>query len=102
MENKACKKFTNNFFSIKRSDKYFCGTWSDMVIEQSLMKSSKSKEGFTRGRSTKESVLSKWIFGLLTAIIIRLGGFHLLMSFLGSIGYIIYASQKNAFEKKFL
>ncbi|KMQ87541.1 hypothetical protein RF55_13145 [Lasius niger] len=67
MENEAYKKFTNNFFSIKRSDKYFCGTWSDMVIEQSLMKSSKSKEGFTRGRSTKESVLSKWIFGLLTA-----------------------------------
>lgn len=43
------------------------GTWSNMVIEQSLMKFSKSKEDFTRGKSTKESVLSKWIFGLLTA-----------------------------------
>jgi len=67
MDNAAFQKFTNNFFSIKRSNKFFCGTWSDMIIEQSLMKSSKSKGGFTRGRSTNESVLNKWVNGLLTA-----------------------------------
>lgn len=67
MDNAAFQKFTNDFFSIKRSDKYFCGTWSDMIIEQTLMKSSKSREDFTRGRSTSESVLNKWVYGLVTA-----------------------------------
>jgi len=67
MDNVVFQKFTKNFFSIKRSNKYFSGTWSDMIIEQSLMKSSKSKGGFTRGRSTNESVLNKWVNGLLTA-----------------------------------
>jgi len=52
IDNAAFQKFTKNFFSIKRSNKHFCGTWSNMVIEQSLMKSSKSKGGFTHGRST--------------------------------------------------
>jgi hypothetical protein len=31
------------------------------------MKSSKIKGGFTHGRSTNESVLNKWVYGLLTA-----------------------------------
>ncbi|KAL6438744.1 hypothetical protein ACFW04_004618 [Cataglyphis niger] len=61
MDNTAFQKFMNNdFFSVKRSDKYFCGIWSDMIIEQTLMKSSKSREDFARGRSTSESVLNKW------------------------------------------
>lgn len=35
-----------------------------MVIEQSLMKSMKSEGGVSRGRSTQESVLSKWVYGM--------------------------------------
>jgi len=31
------------------------------------MKSSKIKGGFTHGRSTNESVLNKWVYGVLTA-----------------------------------
>jgi len=41
--------------------------WSDQIIEQTLMKSSKIKGGFTHGRSTNKSVLNKWVYGLLTA-----------------------------------
>ena len=35
-----------------------------MIIEQSLMKSMKTDEGISRGRSTKESVISKWVYGM--------------------------------------
>lgn len=35
-----------------------------MVIEQSLMKSMKTEGGVSRGRSTQDSVLSKWIYGM--------------------------------------
>lgn len=36
----------------------------DMIIEQSLMKCIKIEGGIVRGRSTKESVLSKWVYGM--------------------------------------
>ena len=61
------KKFTADFFTIKRSDKFFCGILNDMVIEQSLMKSSKVQGGFVHGRSTKDSVLTKFVVGLVSA-----------------------------------
>lgn len=35
-----------------------------MVIEQSLMKSMKAEGGVSRGQSTKESVLCKWVFAM--------------------------------------
>lgn len=58
MNKEAMEKFTKNFFSVKRSNKYFCGMsqhmLSDMSIEQSIMKSMKSREGFTHGRSIKK------------------------------------------------
>ncbi|GBL72483.1 hypothetical protein AVEN_115397-1 [Araneus ventricosus] len=38
-----------------------------MVIEQSLMKSSKMQGSFMHGRSTKENVLTKFVVGLLSA-----------------------------------
>lgn len=62
MDQQAFKKFTDGFFTIRRNNKFNCGTWSDMVIEQSLMKSMKTEGGVSRGRSTQESVLSKWIY----------------------------------------
>ncbi|KAL4105063.1 hypothetical protein QTP88_020338 [Uroleucon formosanum] len=64
MDEQAFKKFIDGFFTVRRSNKFNCGTWSDMVIEQSLMKSMKSEGGVSRGRSTQESVLSKWIYGM--------------------------------------
>lgn len=35
-----------------------------MIIEQSMMKSMKTDGGISRGRSTKESVISKWVYGM--------------------------------------
>ncbi|KAF0737722.1 Uncharacterized protein FWK35_00023698 [Aphis craccivora] len=62
IDQQAFKKFNNGFFTIRRNNKFNCGNWSDMVIEQSLMKSMKTEGGVSRGRSTQESVLIKWIY----------------------------------------
>ena len=35
-----------------------------MIIEQSIMKSMKTDGGVARGRSTQESVMSKWVYGM--------------------------------------
>ena len=54
------EKFANDgFFTIRRSDKFWSGIWSDMTIEQVLMKSMKSQGGSTHGREIKQSVLTK-------------------------------------------
>lgn len=58
------ERFTSGFFTIRRSDKLSCGTSTDMVIEQSMMKSMKTDGGVARGRSTQESAISKWIYGM--------------------------------------
>lgn len=59
------EQFTSKgYFTIRRSDKFWCGTWSDMTIEQSLMRTMKCLGGLTHGRGVKESVLSKWTLGM--------------------------------------
>ena len=49
------QRFIEGFFTVRRSDKFNCGTSTDMVIEQSMMKSMKTYGGISQGRSTKES-----------------------------------------------
>jgi len=56
--------FINGFFTIRRTNKFSSGTWTDMIIEQSLIKSIKTDGSVVRGRSTQESVLSKWVYGM--------------------------------------
>ncbi len=51
------------FFSINRTGTPWAGVWSDMVIEQTLMRSMKSSGGLTRGRGITDSVLTRWICG---------------------------------------
>lgn len=56
------EKFCNKgFFTIRRTEKFWAGIWSDQTIEQTLMRSMKSSGGLTRGRGVTDSVLSKWI-----------------------------------------
>ena len=55
---------SNGYFTIRRSDKFWSGIWSDMTIEQTLMRSMKSNGGLTRGRGLTDSVLTKWILGM--------------------------------------
>lgn len=56
---------TKGYFTIRRSDKFWCGTWSDMTIEQSLMRTMKCIGGLTHGRGVQDSVLSKWTLGMV-------------------------------------
>lgn len=64
MDQQNFVNFKNGYFTVKRTDKFNSGTWTDMVIEHSLMKSMKSKGGVSRGRSTQDSVLCKWVYGM--------------------------------------
>ena len=51
------------YFTINRTASRWAGVWSDMTIEQTLMRSIKSSGGLTRGRGITDSVLAKWIGG---------------------------------------
>lgn len=50
------------YFSIRRtSEKFWSGVWTDMSIEQVLMRALKAQGGLTRGRGLTDSVLAKWV-----------------------------------------
>ena len=49
------------FHSIQRTDKFWSGLWSDLIIEQVMMRSIKSSGGLTRGRGFGESTRNQWI-----------------------------------------
>ena len=62
MKPEEFEKFTSQgYFTIRRSDKFWSGIWTDMTIEQVLMRSIKTSGGLTRGRGLKASVVAKWI-----------------------------------------
>ena len=44
------------YYTIRRSDRFWTGRWTDLAIEQSLMITAKSRGGLTRGRGMTESV----------------------------------------------
>ncbi|GFX88568.1 uncharacterized protein TNCV_2659791 [Trichonephila clavipes] len=48
MDGQTFKKFKNGFFTVKRTEKFNFSTWTDMVIEQILMKSMKTDGGVSR------------------------------------------------------
>ncbi|GBN26255.1 hypothetical protein AVEN_88685-1 [Araneus ventricosus] len=56
------RRFIQGFLTVRCSAKFSCGTSTDMSIEQSLMKSMHTDGGFSRGRSTQDSVISKWVY----------------------------------------
>lgn len=55
----------SGYFTIRRTKKFWCGVWSDMTIEQVLMRSMKSYGGLTRGRGMTDSVLTRWTLGMV-------------------------------------
>lgn len=55
---------TEGYFTIRRTDKLWGGIWSDMTIEQTLMRSMKTSGGLTHGRGVTDSILSKWVIGM--------------------------------------
>ena len=54
-------QFMQGKHSIRRSDRYWGGLSTDLVIEQVLMRSVKTRGGLTRGRGITESVRTTWI-----------------------------------------
>ncbi len=64
-------KFLEGAHAVERTDHSFNGLWSDLVIEQTLMRSMKTRGGLTRGRGLTESVRNQWVFSLPTSIAIH-------------------------------
>ena len=65
---------TEGFHTVRRSDRYWAGLWTDLVIEQVKMRSLKSRGGMTRGGGVNESV-RMWINSMH-----RCAGIHNAMS----------------------
>jgi hypothetical protein len=55
------KRFTQGYFTIRRSDKFWSGIWSDMAIEQILMRAMKTVGGLTTGRGLNPSTIARWV-----------------------------------------
>lgn len=59
------QKFVNGgAFTMRRSDRFWSGVWSDMTIETNLMRSFSAQGGVKRGRGVTDSVISKWVVGM--------------------------------------
>ena len=60
-------EFCQGNHAVRRSKRFWAGLWSDLVIEQTLMRSIKSRGGLTRGRGVSESVRHLWVLTLNNA-----------------------------------
>lgn len=56
--NEKFRKFINEFFTIRRTDKFWSDIYSDMTIEQTLMKSMKVEGGLIERGITDSTVNS--------------------------------------------
>ena len=55
-------KFSRDGYHVVRpSDRFWSGHWTDLTIEQVLMRSLKTRGGLTRGRGMSENVMLTWI-----------------------------------------
>ena len=50
-----------NLHTVRRSSRFWAELWTDLTIEQVMMRSIKSRGGLTRGRGVTESVRTLWI-----------------------------------------
>ncbi|KAG8240080.1 hypothetical protein J437_LFUL019652 [Ladona fulva] len=57
--------FMKGAFTIHQSSKFWSGLWSDLTIEQTLMKSMKSCGRLTHGQGISSSVLARWTVGMV-------------------------------------
>ena len=56
------EQFSNHgYHVVRRSDRYWSGIWTDLSIEQVLMRSLKTRGGLTRGRGMSENVMLTWV-----------------------------------------
>ena len=69
------EQFVRGNHTIRRSNRLWAGLSCDLVIEQTLMKSAKGRDGLTRGRGMQESVRHTW-----TSTLNECASIHLAMS----------------------
>ncbi|MES9882393.1 MAG: hypothetical protein ABW185_16095, partial [Sedimenticola sp.] len=59
------QQFTERgYFTIRRTDHFWSGNFTDQIIEQELMRLLKTSGGMTRGRGITDSSLAKWVHAL--------------------------------------
>ena len=58
------KQFIMGNHTLRRSERYWAGLSTDLVIEQVLMRSLKSTGGVTRGRGMSETQMAVWLMSL--------------------------------------
>lgn len=68
-----------HFHSVRRSDRFWAGLSTDLVIEQTMMRAIKSRGGLTHGRGMSESVRLQWVssmhkFGMVQCALTSLTG----------------------------
>ena len=54
-------KFKGEFYTVRHSERFWAGLWTNLTIKQVMMRSIKSRGGLTRGRGITESVRTLWI-----------------------------------------
>ena len=55
------EQFTHNgYHTVRRSNRFWSGIWTDLAIEQALMRLLKTRGGLTRGRGMTENVILIW------------------------------------------
>jgi len=52
------------FFTIRRTEKFWSGNFSDQTIEQNLMRLLKTTRGVARGRGITDSTIAKWVHAM--------------------------------------
>ena len=57
-------QFSHGYHVLRRSDRFWAGVSSDLMIEQTLMKSVKSVGGLTRRRGMGETQRTQWLLSL--------------------------------------
>ncbi|CAH1100906.1 unnamed protein product [Psylliodes chrysocephalus] len=55
------KFVASGYFTIRRTSKFWSGIWTDLTIEQVLMRSMKVEGGLTRGRGLTHSTIARWV-----------------------------------------
>ena len=65
------QKFVEGHHTVRGSERLWAGLWTDIVIEQVLMRSLKSRGGLTRGRGMTEIVRQQWVYSMHTCAAIH-------------------------------
>jgi len=74
--------------SIRRSDRFWAGLSTDLVTEQTMMRSIKTRGGLTRGRGMHETARETWLGTLSTCAGVRAALAHITESERGSSDHI--------------